>query len=162
MRQVTTAELKAEYLVIYVGPSNAIDKYTLEGTTFFPYAFEDIEKAERTASPVMRYPYKSGSLTSEFLSQAMTLDRFGRTAVMSYQATFTIPANGLTTIGTLPDAFKPVRDYVYDLIDRPQGAELSRVRVYLKTTGEVQFYNYSTDRTQFTNMRLHMTYITQP
>lgn len=162
MRQVTTAVLRAEYSVIYVGPSNVIDKYTLEGTTFFPYAFEDIEKSERTASPVMRFPYKSGSLTSDYLSQAMTLDRFGRTAVMSYQATFTIPANGLTTIGTLPDAFKPVRDYVYDLIDRPQGAELSRVRVYLKTTGEVQFYNYSTDRTQFTNMRLHMTYITQP
>jgi len=161
MRQVTTAELKAEYSVVYVGSSNVIDKYTLEGTTFFPYAFDDIEKAERTASPVMQYPYKSGSLTSEYLSQAMTLDRFGRTAVMSYQNTFTIPTNGLTTIGTLPDAFKPVRDYVYDLIDRPQGAELSRVRVYLKTTGEVQFHNYSTDRTQFTNMRLHLTYITQ-
>lgn len=161
LRQITAPSVNAFYSILYIGAGNSITGYTLEGSLFFPYAFSDIENiVSKTASPIMRYPYTYAEITSSYLSGVLTVDRADRTAVLSYKNTFTIPSHTLTTICTLPDQFKPVRNYVYDLIDRPLGTDLFRIRVYVNTDGTVQFYNYDTEQTEFTNIRLHMVYIT--
>lgn len=158
---VTSPKVSSTYSTLIVGPSCTIDAYELEGTSFYPYNFDDIKKRTSIIQSELRYyPYTSTTLTSEYLAGSMTIDRFGRTAVLSYLDSFELPVNSRTVIGTLPAEFKPVRQYVYDLVDYNSADKLRRLRVTLNTDGTIDIYNYSSVETSFVNMRLHMTYIT--
>lgn len=161
INSVTSPKVSSTYSMLTVGPACVIDAYELEGTSFFPFSFDDIKKRTSNVTSDLRfYPYTSITLTSEYLAGSMTIDRSGRTAVLSYLSSFELPVNSRTVIGTLPDEFKPVRQYVYDLIDYNAADQLRRLRVTLNTDGTIDVYNYSTVETSFVNMRLHMTYIT--
>lgn len=158
---ITSAKVTSTYCRLSIGGSCTVADYDLEGTEFVPYSWDDITSiSNRVTTSIMRFPYYTTTVSSEYLSESITLDRMDRMAVLSYQSTFTIPTNTRTTVATLPDEFKPVRNYVYDLIEATLSSKLIRIRVYLNTDGTLQFHNYDTEQSTFTNTRLYLPYIT--
>jgi hypothetical protein len=157
--QSAVSTLNATYCIVYC-QANSATNMTLEGCLFLSTNYEQVKNSTRDATAVLGlWAHSESHTNAQYLSSDINFDCYNRVCTMSWTGgTITLPTDTLTTVLTLPDNLKPVRDYVYDLIDYTEGSWY-RLRIYIRENGNLQIYNYSQTRTQYTNTRAHITYM---
>ncbi len=93
------------------------------------------------------------NLTSSYSSTIPVIKRGGVATLRV--ALKDLPA-GSTTIATLPDGWKPAIDYIEN-IGHANGS--THMRLYLRSSGDIDVFNYNSDISGATNAQHSITYI---